>query len=675
MFKNLALRQKILFSIGLTIGILILVASYFLVSHIEKLSREAIEKEAFNYMATEQSRVESFFSQYGRVTETFINSPHMKVWFKNRLDRESDHSLQANYNEVNQDFVRVSQDPNILSAFFASANTGEYFKENARTANYSDGRPYYANLRPWWQEALNIGQLFVGALSADINTGAVSAVVSSPVFDADGHLLGIGGVDLQLNRMADMIEAISFREQGFGFLLDSNLKVVHLSKKTGHRLVLIEEEGKSKDGLEGLERDFPDTHGFAELNQVIAAKGDGYAQVTLKNVDYYVVFRNIKLDSPLVNWTVGLLLPAELINQPVKEAVGATTIAVVTMLLIILVVIFWASQVITKPLLELTHVMQNIASGEGDLTQRIKINAQDEVGQLAHHVNTFIDKLQQLLKATQKYAEQVNATASNFSRVSNGTNKEIQQERVQIDSVTVAVTEMAQTVVEISRNAQETNDAALEVQTLTATGTQLSNQTQQTMNGLAAHIGDASEVVASLERESGNIGSVIDVINGIAAQTNLLALNAAIESARAGEQGRGFAVVADEVRTLASRTQESTDDIRNMIAKLQQSAQQASAMMTGGREQVEANVRNTQQVLNTLNSINAAVCHVQGQSHQIATATEEQTQVADNVNSSLIAINDLVNNTSQNASLLSEEAQRLTEVAKALLNSVNQFKL
>ncbi|KAF7787407.1 hypothetical protein PRUB_a4782 [Pseudoalteromonas rubra] len=676
MLENLSLRKKILFLIGGTISILLVAASGYFVNHIAQLSREGIEREAESHLYAEKLSMESFFTRYGAIVETFVTNPHNVNWFDDYTQREKPLSADLGYQEVNQDFIRISaSDENILSAFMASARTGEYFKENERTSNYSDGRPYYSYKRPWWQDALSHGGLYVGAVSVDINTGAVSAVVQQPVYNAQRELVAVGGVDLQINKISELVEQIQFDGQGYGFLLDHDYKVVHLSKRTGHKLSITDEGANGKEGLEALERQFADTEGFTELNRAMRSEGAGAAMVTLKGVDYYVVFNNVKLDKPILDWHLGLLIPVSLIEEPVNDAVMSTVTAVIIILAIIVVMILWATQMIAAPITMLTNTMRDIASGEGDLTRRIDINSQDEVGQLAHHMNTFIDKLRSMMLDTAAQAQQLSGAASQLQDVSTNTNNEIQQEKEQVDSVSAAVTEMAATVTEISRNAHETNRAADLVQSMTNDGAARSGQAQEVMTQLAGHIGEAAKVVAGLEQETSNIGAVIDVINGIAEQTNLLALNAAIEAARAGEQGRGFAVVADEVRSLASRTQESTDDIRNMISRLQQIAQQASVMMQQGQERAEGSVGQTQEVLDALRNITESVSTVQDQSHQIATSTEEQTVVAEDINNSLNAINDLVNSTANHAHLLADEARDLNSLAKALNNTVNQFKL
>ncbi|MET2946950.1 methyl-accepting chemotaxis protein [Vibrio owensii] len=330
---------------------------------------------------------------------------------------------------------------------------------------------------------------------------------------------------------------------------------------------------------------------------------------------------------------------------------------------------------VVKPINDIKEAMVQIASGEGDLSQRISINSQDEIGQLAGGFNQFVTKIQatvsQVVESSNTLRQEMNNLNALTSTIADST---VGQQR-DSEAVAAAVHEMQVTSRNVSDSATE---AALASQTANE---ELSNtnvileQTVAAIRDLAGEIESASQVINTLDNDVSNIASVLDVIRGIAEQTNLLALNAAIEAARAGEQGRGFAVVADEVRSLASRTQKSTGEIQAMIEKLQAGAAQAVEVMHGSKTSSEDTIQSAGLATESLAEILNAIARMNEMNTHIATAAGQQSSVSDEVNSNVqgiadssTSIVDVVSQAQQSLSMLSEQTQQLDK-------QVSQFRV
>jgi len=677
LYNNIkSIKNKILFAVGGSTAVLLALAAAVVINQIANQTRAQVEAEVNSQIIRESASVGQFFAEYAQVAKTFLHSPLFQQWFVNYPGRGTVLATTAGYNEINQTFKTVSGgDENILSAFFALDRSAEYFREDSRTGVDTEGpdqgdvtKGYFATQRPWYLETLKHNKFFVGSPSADFTTGVVSAVVEGPVYRPDGQLLGVGGLDLHINKVGDKVETIRYQGQGVPFLLDGKGQVVHFSGRAGLN-------AKANDAIASFDKTMPDTRGFAELAAAATAGKPGFIAVTVKGEAFYAAFQPVQRDFPQMSWLVGILIPAALIDAPIQSAVGYALGGAVLILLLITVAIVLSTGVITKPLQQLTNAMADIASGDGDLTRQINISQQDEVGALALHFNTFAAKLRSSLLRTQQQASQVQSSSGRLTQVVSATHAEIHHEKQQIDAVSAAVSEMAATVQEISRNAQSTSQAAAQAEQRGLQGSQMSQLAVEDMAELRDKMLNAADVVIGLAKESENIGSVVDVIKGIAEQTNLLALNAAIEAARAGEQGRGFAVVADEVRSLAGRTRDSTDDIRRMVERLQQIAKQAEDVMAQGRAQTEQSATRARDMQDALRAISEAISVVQQQSSQIAVATEQQTVVAGAINQNLTTITGLVDNTSAHATELTAEARQLNDAAGTLNQVVAQFRI
>lgn len=672
--KSISLQKKFMLIVGGSIALMLLITAFFLVNTVADNTRSRVEKELKSLVAREANDVEGFFATYGGVARAFLSSPFLQDFFTRHNTRGAPESQLTQSKDIYATFEGISsQDPIIKSAFFGSAKTGEYFYEEGRvgvdTSGPDAGNPnagYFATKRPWFTTAVEKGKLYVTPPAVDSQDGSVSAVVQTPIYK-NGALLGVGGVDILISTVGKVIDAIRYEEQGTAFLLDENQNIVYFPKQS--KALPLSSSIRNFDSV------FDSTEGFGKLASNIAANESGIVHVTWKGEDYVAVFEHAQLTNPQMNWSLGILIPASIIDSPINNAITTAIIVAFVIIGLIALITYFASAKVTQPLVEMRNAMAEIAHGDGDLTKRLEVKSNDEIGALAVEFNTFTDKLRALLLDTATSTKAVSDAADHLRDVSRSTSREINQERNQVDNVSTAVTQMAATVVEISKNAAQSSDAATQADELVQSGSAQVQEAMQEIRALAEAINEGVEVVGGLSRESDNIGAVIDVINSIAEQTNLLALNAAIEAARAGEQGRGFAVVADEVRSLASRTQESTTDIRRMVERLQSMAEQTDSVMQQGKARSESGVEKTEKVVLTLKDITQSIGQVHQQSTHIALATEQQTEVAQDINKSLVAITGLSDRTSKHAEELATEATQLSKVSTDLKELVGQFKV
>ncbi len=369
----------------------------------------------------------------------------------------------------------------------------------------------------------------------------------------------------------------------------------------------------------------------------------------------------------------------EQISTELVSGVSATQ-HTVTILLIVSIIVglltsLMLSVSITNPLNRAVDALRDIAEGEGDLTQRLDVKGRDEIAQLSVAFNTFIAKVQGLVSQVAGSTSQLAAAAEEMSLVVDGTKRGIQRQRNETDQVATAMNEMVATVQEVASNARSASEMANDADRQAQTGKSIVNKTVNSIQALANEVEKASQAINGLEKDSEQIGTVLDVIQGIAEQTNLLALNAAIEAARAGDQGRGFAVVADEVRGLASRTQSSTQEIQAMIERLQNGARDAVSVMHSGTEQAHASVKQASEAGSSLEGITSAVANISHMNAQIANASQQQGTVAEEINQNIVNITSVAEESANGTEDLARSSVALAQLAAELQGMVANFKV
>lgn len=322
---------------------------------------------------------------------------------------------------------------------------------------------------------------------------------------------------------------------------------------------------------------------------------------------------------------------------------------------------------------ELKTVAGSLASG--NLVPRVQIDNKDEFATLANSFNSMADQFSDVVRQLEASIDLLASSAEQMSMSSQESSQGVQQQKEQIEQVASAMTEMAATVQEVARNASETAETTQNAHSTALKGQDLAGQTKQVINALSEEIDVATSVVQDLADDGDKIGSVLGVIQSIAEQTNLLALNAAIEAARAGENGRGFAVVADEVRTLASRTQESTEEIQKMIERLQTGTAKAVNVMVEGKKRSENTVTETDKEKDFLEQIISSVITIDDMTAHIASASEEQAAVADEMSRNISNISTVTEQSAQSSLQISQSSNNLARLASDIQALISRFKV
>ncbi|MDY6941871.1 MAG: methyl-accepting chemotaxis protein [Pseudomonadota bacterium] len=362
-------------------------------------------------------------------------------------------------------------------------------------------------------------------------------------------------------------------------------------------------------------------------------------------------------------------------NQATSRAlIIGIGIGLVTMIIMIITAMAIASKT-SANIESVLASLREMANGEGDLTKRLETNVKDEIGDLVHEFNAFVRNLQQIVGQIAAASTQIAASAERTAGSTQESQEGMARQKVESEHLVTAIDEMSATVADVARNAAAAAESAREADHEAHKGKEVVDGTVMTINTLASEVERAAEAMQTLHADTEEVGTVMDVIRGIAEQTNLLALNAAIEAARAGEHGRGFAVVADEVRTLASRTQESTVKIEKTIEQLRGGANSVGDVLLHSRDAAKRSVENAAKAGKSLEAITTMAATISDMNRQIATATEEQSAVANEIQLNVNQIRDIAEQSNSSAEQIAFSNKELADLAIGLQSLVGKFKI